>query len=89
MQLGQNFPNPFSDATTIRLPVIRGIGDAGGVLKSFKVYDLLGRQVLDLSDRIDGGDVVIRREQLPAAGVYMYQLCDAHERRSGILIHTR
>lgn len=84
--LEQNYPNPFSERTSIRFE----IGDWGHGLSearlgtqipnlksqiTFKVFDLLGREVLDLSDEANrNSEIVIRKSQLPSPGVYIYRI---------------
>jgi len=68
--LSQNYPNPFNPTTSIQfeLPV------AGEI--SLKVYDLLGREVMNLADgRWSAGthEVKINAGGLPT-GFYMYRL---------------
>ena len=69
--LHQNYPNPFSHHTTIRLPMNQQHDDR----VALQVFDLFGRVVLDLSDEVQRHDeIVIRREQLPMPGVYFYRV---------------
>ena len=82
--LGQNYPNPFREETTIPYRVDR----AGHV--TLDVYDLLGRRVARLTDEHHTeGDyavpVVMRRR---AAGTYFYMLSvdGQSERRSMVLV---
>ncbi len=91
LRLDQNYPNPFSEYTTIEFR-IKEYDKRSADLRpdywrsdpefadristaSLNVYDLLGREVLDLSDRLRGvNHIRIHASQLPAAGLYMYQL---------------
>ena len=70
-QLGQNYPNPFTRMTIVdvRLPN----GKKESVL--FNVYDIFGREVLDLSNKInDNTQITILNSQLPSPGVYYYRI---------------
>ncbi|MBN1559131.1 T9SS type A sorting domain-containing protein [candidate division KSB1 bacterium] len=73
--LAQNYPNPFNPMTTIRY----SIPTAGFV--SLKVYDVLGRQVIDLVhhyQRAGSYSVLLDASQL-VAGMYVYRLqLDSH-----------
>ncbi len=77
--LSQNYPNPFTQMT-IKLPLLLGEG-RGEVL--LKIYDVFGREVLDLSNKIDNSSLTILNSQLPNPGIYFYQL------RTGKEIQTR
>ncbi len=88
-RLEQNYPNPFTGETTIRFTLPRSAPAAGSGPPYLRIFDLLGRLVLDLSDRIPQGAVTIRRDQLPAAGVYFYQLGDSRSRKTGAIVHLR
>ncbi len=61
-------PNPFSDETVLRL--------TGHSQATLKVYDLLGREILDLTPQLGEGSTIIRlrRSQFPAAGMYLLSL---------------
>ncbi len=75
--LAQNFPNPFSEQTTIGLQLPDGFAERFPV--RLTVYDLLGRAVLDLSaEARGGGPVTLRRSRLPGPGTYIYRLTAAH-----------
>ncbi len=89
-QLGQNYPNPFSERTTITIPLLleEGRGEV-----SFKVYDIFGREVLDLSDRIINnysvgsfGQLTIHNYQLPSPGIYFYRLMTPHSIQTKAMI---
>ena len=70
-QLEQNYPNPFTQMTNVEVQLPRD--NQKGVL--FKVYDMFGREVLDLSDNIiDNTHVTIVHSQLPSPGIYFYRL---------------
>jgi len=69
--LSQNFPNPFTQMTNIDF---RFSNDKRETVL-FKVYDVFGREVLDLSNKIiDNTHVTIFNSQLPSPGVYYYRL---------------
>jgi hypothetical protein len=88
-ELGQNFPNPFTSSTTIKLPLLLEpvlseakeegrVEDSprrGEVLSwrgdiSLKVFDLLGREGLDLSNKIiEICKVTIGNWKLPTPGM--------------------
>lgn len=76
ISLTQNYPNPFSDQTTIAL----SLQASERLLKSIenvslRVYDVFGREVLDLTQRAMMNDVVVlHRNQLPCAGLFFYRL---------------
>ncbi len=77
--LGQNYPNPFNPSTTIRyhIPEQRHI--------TLKLYDLLGREMATLVDRVEApGDkfITLQAGNIPS-GVYYYRL------RAGNFIGTR
>lgn len=77
--LEQNFPNPFNPATIIRFV----IGSPSNVL--LKVYDVSGKEVLDLVDGWTNGGphaVTLSASRL-ASGTYYYQL------RAGEYVATR
>lgn len=85
--LEQNYPNPFSERTNIRVHSSR----RGEFTVSsftiekfiFKVYDVFGREVLDLSKQIvnspSADQLTIDNYQLPAPGVYFYRLSNGYE----------
>lgn len=73
--LGQNYPNPFTHSTEIRVASELPLHGA-----TLRVFDLLGREVLDLSDVLrSGAPITITPAMLPASGVYHYQLRFGHE----------
>ncbi len=87
----QNYPNPFSLNTTFSLPLLLGEG-RGEV--TFKVYDVLGREALDLSNEAirnflhgeSATDVVIRKSQLPGAGMYFYRMTFGSQSQTKMMI---
>lgn len=91
--LGQNYPNPFGPAAgseTSRLDL--DLGTAGAETPSLRVYDLMGREVLDLSAQLQSRSglqsVVIDGAQLPA-GVYTATLRHNGQLRTRSLILAR
>jgi len=81
--LGQNYPNPFSSATTITLNAEN--------ISSLKVYDALGREVADLTNQVSRmgrisplGKVAVEFDAsgLPA-GMYFYRLTAGKDMQSG------
>jgi hypothetical protein len=89
--LAQNFPNPFSDLTFIPTTfTARNISAETPV--SLKVFDMMGREVLDLSEAfrfaIAGGvPLAIPASLLPARGVYYYRAVVGTE--SGVRMMVR
>lgn len=82
--LSQNYPNPFTTSTTIEVRLNPSSANQSPI--TLKVYDLLGREVLDLSDKISDnssggsfGQLTIGNWQLPKAGVYIYRLQNGNE----------
>ena len=76
VSLSQNYPNPFTASTTIQIRTEEN-SSFGTPYSAFtlKVYDLLGREVLDLSDQArKNSTVTISCSQLPNSGVYIYRL---------------
>lgn len=102
IHLYQNYPNPFSDRTTIRF-AIRDYGrrltearlqtteirNPKAVI-ALKVFDLLGREVLDLSDEANrNSEIVILKSQLPHPGVYFYRLSTPTETLTKAMVKMR
>ncbi len=90
-QLAQNFPNPFSENTFIPMPFSDG-NVSSTTPVSFKVFDIMGREVLDLSDTFrsaifSGGPLSIPAALLPAKGVYYYRAVVGAE--SGMRVMVR
>jgi hypothetical protein len=74
-RLHQNFPNPFNPSTTVRYEV--GTADAAdGVNVRLTVYDILGRRVAVLADRLHapGAYAVQFDASQLSSGVYLYRL---------------
>ncbi len=69
-RLDQNYPNPFNPSTTIRYRI-----PASGLV-TLKVYDILGREVMILTDerQFSGYHEVIFNAGNLASGIYFYQL---------------
>lgn len=68
--LERNYPNPFASETTVRV----GVASADGVVLS--IYDLLGRRVYNIPERMlppGWHDVVLRLDHLPS-GTYIQVL---------------
>jgi hypothetical protein len=76
--LSQNYPDPFAGITSIQVTVPDGIQTEN---ISLCVYDVLGRQVADLSGQLhtslvgNGGIVHFAAQDLPS-GVYLYRIQD-------------
>ena len=84
--LGQNYPNPFSALTIVdvQLP-----NEQQG-RRSLKVYDLFGREVLDLSDRmIDKSTVSIEASRLPSRGIYFCRLSVGNQSQTRIMTFAK
>ena len=71
------YPNPFSQTICIEFNFQSepaGIVSTSGGETSFNVYDIFGRKVLDLSDRIIypfvAGNLTMNSSQLPSPGIY-------------------
>jgi hypothetical protein len=59
----ENYPDPFSSTTTLKL-------NGSGKVSSVKIYDMLGREVADLSNQISGNEVLVDGSNLHA-GIYI------------------
>ncbi len=93
----ENYPNPFSERTTITLipysPLPKS-GEGLGERVSLKIYDLLGREVLDLSDRIidnppSAEKLTIENSQLRNPGVYFYRLTTPTLTQTKAMVYVR
>ncbi len=83
IQLEQNYPNPFSQSTTIRyritppaanIRIQSEIRNTKSII-TLKVFDVFGREILDLSDQARNTlQLTICSSQLPTLGVYFYRL---------------
>ncbi len=82
--LEQNYPNPFSQTTNVDFR----FSNDGNATAIFKVYDIFGREVLDLSDKIDppsADKLTIDNSQLPIPGIYFYRLTIANESQTKMM----
>ena len=83
LTLSENYPNPFSQSTRISF----GVHKTGKV--TLKVYDVLGREVRTLIDRVmpvgENHTVDFQAGNLPA-GVYFYQLRTEGHQLSGKML---
>ena len=72
--LEQNYPNPFSTSTSIIIhSSVQQPSNKDRM--TLRVFDPLGRIVLDLTDEARRNNrVLIHRPQLPSSGVYFYRL---------------
>ena len=68
--LKQNYPNPFNPSTQIKFSIVNN------ERISFKVYDILGKEVATLVNEVKpAGDYNIRFDASRlASGVYIYQI---------------
>lgn len=72
-ELPRNAPNPFSGQTTISFHSDPSSHSESVV--SLKIFDLLGREVLDLTSQArTRSEVTVQASQLSGAGVYLYRL---------------
>lgn len=80
--LAQNYPNPFNPTTTIRY----ALKEAG--LVNFKVYDILGREVLSLINEVQtAGQHEVKLSMANfSSGIYIYQLKQGNNIQSKKLI---
>lgn len=65
----RNYPNPFSISTTLSLsqPMTLPV--------TLKVYDVYGREIMDLSNRLDGNSsLVLHGGELPSTGMYFCRM---------------
>lgn len=77
--LSQNYPNPWTNTTAIDVQIRDdGFGMMNGRMNamSLKVFDLLGREILDLSDQLRTGLTSIRLHEsmFRQSGMYFYKL---------------
>ena len=84
--LRQNYPNPFSHSTTIDILISgssRRDSNPRHETRSLRIYNLLGREILDLSNALsesrDFYRVIVQREQLPAPGIYYYRFAAGNQ----------
>lgn len=72
LRLNQSYPNPLKTVATIEVD-----GSASELkLASLKVYDLLGREIIDLSDQLrdEKSIVSMNSSMFPESGFYFYKL---------------
>ncbi len=83
--LHQNFPNPFNDRTVIRFE----LPDDDHV--AIRVYDILGRNVVSLSDDfyLAGVHEVTWRPSVQSSGVYFYTLRYGNRIETGRMLYLR
>jgi photosystem II stability/assembly factor-like uncharacterized protein len=83
----QNYPNPFNPSTTIEfsIPSKKAETAKKGLHTTLRIYDLLGREVATLEDRLmtPGNHQVSFDARQLASGIYLYQLS------SGGFVQTR
>ncbi len=86
LTLSQNYPNPFAVSTRIDF----GVHKAGPV--TLRVYDVLGREVRTLIDRVlpvgSNHSVTLEADDLPS-GIYFYQLRTEGHQLSGKMLLVR
>ena len=76
-ELQQNYPNPFNPTTIIRFRIVpQGSFRTNAGLVTLKVYDVLGRRVATLVDKVEqpGNYAVQFNGARFASGVYFYRL---------------
>jgi photosystem II stability/assembly factor-like uncharacterized protein len=85
-KIEQNYPNPFNPSTTIRYSIPASLNPSqGGTLVILKVYDLLGREMTTLVNKVQTAgvyEIEFDASEL-SSGIYVYQL------RSGNLIQSK
>ena len=74
-KLEQNYPNPFNPVTVIKyqIPFVQKLN---AVNVSLKIYDILGREVKALVNRVQkpgNYEIVFNAENLPS-GTYFYKI---------------
>ena len=78
-KLEQNYPNPFNPSTTIKYSIAKFPllgGDGRGGLVTIKVYDILGREVTTLVNKVQkpgNYEVKFNASEL-ASGLYFYRI---------------
>lgn len=93
------YPNPFRASATIEIVAGRTRESTGstpadavrqGAHRSLKVYDILGREILDLTSRLAGSNrAMIRREELPAVGRYVVRLATEGRNDISMIVFSR
>ncbi len=91
--LSQNYPNPFSTSTTISfnlsptLSLNKERETIGQHRANLKVFDVFGREVLDLSKNVIGkSSLVISNSQLKNPGVYFYRLTVGNQSQTKMMM---
>ncbi len=80
-----NYPNPFSNHTTIKYQDLSKLESI-----TLKLYDCFGREVLDLSDQInENPEVTIFNSQLPKSGIYFYRLTVGNISQTRMIVMVR
>lgn len=81
----RNYPNPFTERTTIVIPGYAEKNSRGDFV--FKIFDLFGREFPELSHITkEQSGIVVHRAQLPAPGLYIYQVMVNKEIHTGKMI---
>jgi len=88
MQLEQNYPNPFADATQIRFALPQGRSYTSNV--TLTITDALGRKVADLSSAAftDLKNVIFHAGSLPD-GIYFCKLSDGASTKVITMLHMK
>ncbi len=95
-QISMNaYPNPFKQSTTINIDLTPTLSyeereTERRVRVSFKIYDIFGREVLDLSNQIIINSILaIYNYQLPSNGIYFYRLTIGNEAQTKMMVLLR
>ncbi len=92
------YPNPFTDRATIQLRMTNDelrMGEQSAIRNpkspiSLKVYDVLGREVLDLTDRARVQEIItLEGAMLPHPGVYYIRLKSPTHSQTGKMVLVR
>ncbi len=95
--LEQNYPNPFSTSTTINLSPTLSLNkereNIGKHRVNLKVFDVFGREVLDLTNAIDNplsaDKLTIDNSQLPTTGIYFYRLTIGYQSQTKMMMFLK